>query len=111
MFIRRIYTSCLLTLAGLLVLGTPAAAADPARNPTPNDQLQAIVNHLRLWLAGLLGIGATLMLTVAGWLYMTAGGNPTQIEKAKTAFRSALVGYALAALAPVLVGVLKGLTA
>lgn len=110
MSIRRIYTTCLLTLATVLVWA-PAAAADPARSPSPNDQLQAIVNHLRLWLAGLLGIGATLMLTVAGWLYMTAGGSTTQIEKAKTAFKSALVGYALAALAPILVGVLKGLTA
>jgi hypothetical protein len=50
------------------------------------------------------------MLTVAGWLYLTAGGNPTQIEKAKTAFRSAMIGYAVAALAPILVGVLQGLT-
>ncbi|MDQ1437488.1 MAG: hypothetical protein QOK43_1117 [Acidimicrobiaceae bacterium] len=116
MFIRRIYTSCLVALVGLLTLATPAAAAEGAPTSTtttvpPADQLGPIITHLRLWLAGLLGIGATLMLTVAGWLYMTAGGSTTQIEKAKTAFRSALVGYALAALAPILVGVLKGLTA
>ena len=117
MFIRRIYTSCFLVLASVSAFAAPALADEhdgpkpPPRTPTPDDQLEAIVAHLRLWLAGLLGVGATLMLTVAGWLYMTAGGNPTQIEKAKTAFRSALIGYALAALAPVLVSVLKGLTA
>ena len=114
MFIRRTYTLCFLTLAALLTLQSPAAAAQGSQTtPTTvaeKDQLGPIITNLRLWLVGLLGVGATLMLTVAGWLYMTAGGNPTQIEKAKTAFRSALVGYALAALAPVLVGVLKGLT-
>lgn len=109
LFVRRIYRSSFLGLVTLLTLASPASA-EPGP-PTPDDQLTGIVNHLRLWLAGLLSVGATLMLTVAGWLYMTAGGNPTQIEKAKTAFRSALVGYALAALAPILVGVLKGLTA
>ena len=119
MFIRRIYTSCLLAIASVAFSGASALAGEddgpkpkpPPPPPTPNEQLEAVVTHLRLWLTGLLGVGATLMLTAAGWLYMTAGGNPTQIEKAKTAFRSALVGYALAALAPVLVGVLKGLTA
>lgn len=109
--IRRIYTSCFLAAAGVALAATPAAADQHKPPPTPDDQLAALVSNLRVWLAGLLGVGATLMLTVAGWLYMTAGGNPTQIERAKTAFRSALVGYALAALAPILVGVLKGLTA
>lgn len=116
MFIRRIYTSCFLALIGLLALPSSAGAAESAPPtttttvPPPDAQLGPIISNLRVWLAGLLGVGATLMLTVAGWLYMTAGGNTTQIEKAKTAFRSALVGYALAALAPILVGVLKGLT-
>lgn len=107
---RRIYTSSWLALAGLLVLASPAAAEKaPPEPPPPDAQLKAVILGLQGWLTGLLVTGATLMLTVAGLLYMTAGGNPTQIEKAKTAFRSALVGYALAALAPILVEVLKGL--
>jgi hypothetical protein len=114
--IRRIYASSFVALAGAL---TPTAAfaaettstSTAPTTPTGDPQLGPIIAHFRVWLAGLLGVGATLMLTVAGVLYMSAGGNPTQIEKAKTAFRSALVGYALAALAPILVTVLKGLTA
>lgn len=38
---------------------------------------------------------------------MTAGGDPGQIERAKTALKSAAIGYALAALAPVLVEILR----
>jgi hypothetical protein len=38
---------------------------------------------------------------------MTAGGDPGQIERAKNALRSAAIGYALAALAPTLVSILR----
>jgi hypothetical protein len=113
--IRRIYATCFLALVGVL---TPAAAAadttststPPTTAPPSDPQLGPVITHFHDWLLGLLGVGATMMLTVAGLLYMTAGGNPTQIERAKTAFKSALVGYGLAALAPVVVTVLKGLT-
>ena|SRR5688500_1402890 len=98
-------------MVGVLTPATAFAQTTPTTAPPAGAELGPIITNLRVWLVGLLGIGATLMLTVAGWLYMTAGGSPTQIEKAKTAFRSALVGYALAALAPILVSVLKGLTA
>ena len=98
-------------MVGVLTPTAALAQTTTTTAPPADAELGPIIANFRVWLAGLLGVGATLMLTLAGWLYMTAGGNPTQIEKAKTAFRSALAGYALAALAPILVGVLKGLTA
>ena len=52
---------------------------------------------------------ATLFLTVGGIRYLTAGGDPVQVEKAKTALKSAAIGYGLAILAPVIVTVLKSL--
>ncbi len=36
-----------------------------------------------------------------------AGGDPGQMEKAKTALRSAAIGYGVAALAPALFALLK----
>jgi hypothetical protein len=56
---------------------------------------------------GLLAGLATLFLTVGGLRYMSAAGDPSQVERAKVALRSAAVGYGLAILAPVLVGILK----
>jgi hypothetical protein len=50
-----------------------------------------------------------LFLTLAGVRYLTANGDPTEVEKAKTALRSAAIGYGLAVLAPVIVAVLKSL--
>jgi Type IV secretion system pilin len=50
-----------------------------------------------------------LFLTIGGVRYVLAGGDPAEVERAKTAFRSAATGYALAILAPVVVTVLRSL--
>jgi len=52
---------------------------------------------------------ATLFLTYGGVLYLTAGGDPGTVEKAKNALKSAAFGYALAALAPLLVSALQSI--
>jgi Type IV secretion system pilin len=85
----------------LLVLPAPTLAA-----PGPPD-LGTVLNNLRNWLVGLLAVAATLALTVGGVRYIAAMGDPGQIEKAKTAFKGAAIGYGLAVLAPVLVAILK----
>lgn len=69
--------------------------------------LSSVIDKLRNWLMSLLAALATLFLTVGGLRYMTAGGDPRQIERAKTALKSAAIGYALAALSPILVQILR----
>ena len=66
-----------------------------------------MINNLRNWIVGLLVALATLFLTIGGVRYMLAGGDPGQIERAKSALRSAAIGYALAALSPLLVSMLS----
>lgn len=89
--------------AGWLLAATGVAwAAGPA-------SLNQVIDGLRGWLVGLLATLATLFLTIGGVRYLAAGGDPGQVERAKVALRSAAVGYALAALAPVLVSVLRSL--
>lgn len=66
-----------------------------------------VVDNLRNWLVGILAGLATLYLTVGGVRYVMAGGDPGEVERAKTAFRSAGIGYALALLAPLVVTILK----
>ena len=46
--------------------------------------------------------------TIGGVRYLLAGGDPTEVEKAKSAFKSAFVGYTLAILAPVLLNIVQG---
>jgi hypothetical protein len=69
--------------------------------------LNQVVDNLRVWLIGLLVGLASLLLTIAGVRYLISGGDPNQIERAKSALKAALWGYGLAALAPVLVTVLQ----
>ncbi|MGH9078602.1 MAG: pilin [Acidimicrobiales bacterium] len=83
-----------------MVLASPASAATSA--PT----LSGVIDNLRNWLVGILATVATLFLTIGGLRYLTAGGDPGQVEKAKTALKSAAIGYALAILAPLLVSIL-----
>jgi len=84
----------------------PAAAVVAAQQVTT---VSDVFNNIRNWLIAILASLATVFLTIAGVRYLMASGDPGEVEKAKQAFRSAGKGYALAALAPVIVEILKGL--
>jgi hypothetical protein len=79
-------------------------AADLAANSLP-----VVIANLQAWLMGILAALATLFVVLAGVYWATAGGDPSQVEKAKLALRNALVGYGLAVLAPILLAVIKGI--
>lgn len=94
-----------------LMLSIPAAAfADPSgpKYLAAND-LPTVISNLQTWVMGILAAVATLFLVLAGVYYATAGGDPQQVDKAKSAFKNALIGYGLAVLAPVLLQVVKDL--
>ncbi|MER7273525.1 hypothetical protein ABT369_03615 [Dactylosporangium sp. NPDC000244] len=94
-------------VAVVLVLGETAAYA--AERGTivlaAPETINVLVDRIRLWLVGILVAVATLFLTVGGLRYMAANGDPGEVERAKLALKSAALGYALAALAPLIVGI------
>src|SRR5829696_6215422 len=100
-------------LSGLAGIGLGAAVlvvgwlATPALAQTVDPTLGQVIDRLRNVLVGLLVGLATLFLTVGGVRYLFAGGDPGQVEKAKVTLRSPAIGYGLAALAPVLVRLLR----
>lgn len=97
-----------MVVTGFVAIVISALLASPAAAQTaPAPTLNGVIDSLRAWLTGLLAAVATLFLTIGGLRYMTAAGDPGQIERAKVALKSAAVGYALAALAPVLVTILR----
>ena len=69
----------------------------------------AVLDSIRNWLTGLLVAIATVMLVYGGVRYMLAGGSPHHVEQAKESIRSALIGFALAALAPAVVDIARHL--
>ena len=108
--VARLVTVAVLSTAAVaaaLVAASPVFAADPtylAVNTIPQ-----VLDQATKWLMGILAAVATLFLTIGGVRYATAGGDPGEIEKAKGAFKSAGVGFALAALAPIVVTILKSI--
>lgn len=99
--------------AGFVALVLCVAVASPVAAAPHVVALAAtltdVLNNIRNWLVGLLATLATVFFTVGGVRYLAADGDPGEVGKAKQAFKSAGLGYALAALAPVLVEVLKGI--
>ena len=69
--------------------------------------LPTLLNNATGWLVGILAALATFFPPLGGLRYMAADGNPSEVERAKSALRSAAIGYGLAILAPVVLTVLK----
>lgn len=53
------------------------------------------VSQMYVFAVGLSGIAATIMIMVGGFLWLTAGGNNSQVENAKRYISSALLGLSL----------------
>jgi hypothetical protein len=96
------------TLALSVLAATPALAATP-QAVLAADDIPTVITNLQNWLIGILAALATLFLVLGGIRYVISNGNPGEVEKAKTAFKSAAIGYCLAILAPVVITILKGI--
>ena len=94
--------SALAVVCGVLVF--MLAFAVPAYAAT---DVNSVIDSIRNWVAGVLAALATLFLTIGGVRYLIASGNPRAVEEGKAAIKSALIGYALAALAPMFVDILR----
>ncbi|WP_045875833.1 pilin [Pseudofrankia sp. DC12] len=99
----------MMLVGGVAFAATPAPAPIPAVPPGPPvaGDLNAVLNNIRNWVMGILALLSTVALTAGGVRYLISNGDPAEINKAKEAFRNAGWGYALTALAPVGVAILK----
>ncbi|MFE9657922.1 pilin [Micromonospora sp. NPDC006431] len=82
--------------------------------PVPDDgggphSIAQVIAGITGWVMGIIAVVATMFLVIGGLRYMAAGGDPAQVEQAKGNVKSALIGYALAVLAPVVLQVLQGI--
>jgi hypothetical protein len=106
----RLIAGLLTAAVALGVLLVPSVAvADPAHTVAVAGSVGTVLNNIRNWIMGILAGLATVFLTIGGVRYVMAGGDPGEVQKAKIAFKSAGIGYGLAALAPLVVTVLKGI--
>lgn len=96
---KKLITTLVLT-AALALIAAPAAFAAAG-------DLNQVIDNLRVWITSLLAALATVLLMVGGVRYLLAAGDPGSHERAKGSIKAALVGYALALLAPVLVSIVQ----
>ena len=117
---RRLIAALLVVATGVAVafiVGAPDALAAPSEVAASGavrfvalaGSVDDVLNNIRTWIMGILALLATVFLTIGGVRYVIAAGDPGEVAKAKIAFKSAAIGYALAALAPLVVTVLKGI--
>ena len=90
-----------------LALATAVALVSAPAALAAATDLNQVIDNLRVWLTGLLAALATLLLMVGGVRYLLAAGDPGSHERAKGSIKAALLGYALALLAPVLVSIVQ----
>jgi hypothetical protein len=95
---RIFFSACAYSTLAVLIVAPAAIAA---------TDLNTVIGNLTLWLTGLLASLATVFLIIGAARYVMAGGDPIKHEKAKGAISSAVLGYAFALFAPVLVTIIQ----
>jgi hypothetical protein len=96
-------------LAALALVLTASSAHADTMVVALAGSVTDVLNNVRNWIMGILAGLATVFLSIGGVRYVMGGHDPGEVEKAKTAFKSAGWGYGLAALAPLVVEILKGI--
>jgi hypothetical protein len=96
------------TAAAALLVAASAAHAETQVLALANS-IDEVLNNIRNWLMGILAGIATVFLSIGGVRYVMGSGDPGEIERAKIAFKASAIGYGLAAVAPLIVTVLKGI--
>ena len=94
-------------LASLLILITPFlwhstrayAELVDGDKPNPLSDLEIIVANIIRSVVALGGIAVFVMLVAGGLMYLTSGGNPETVQKAKSTLTYAVIGIALFVLA------------
>jgi hypothetical protein len=107
---RRVLAVLIITAVLIGTAALPASAAALAAAPD-TARLNAVMTNITEWLTALTGGLATLLAAVGGVRYMIAAGDPGEVLKAKETLKYAAIGYAIAALASVLYGILASFVA
>ena len=112
----RLLWAGVFTVLLVVVVGGPASGAT-GESPTPAPagvhqasatlDLVTVVGNATGWLVTIMTALATFFLTLGGIRYLSASDDPSEVERAKGSLKNALIGYALALLAPTILYILQ----
>jgi len=111
MKVKNVLQNLFIGLIGLAIL-TPALtiAQVTIKNPIKyNNFCSLLTEGIIPAVAGIIGALGTLMIVVAGFLFMTSAGSPEKVKSAKTALFYAIMGILIALLASGIVATVKSI--
>lgn len=92
----KTYTLTILVLAGILVLGKVASAQISIPNPLdPCRDIGCVLYKIATFLLTIAVPILTIMVLWAGFLYLTAAGDPKKVQMAHKALLWAVIGFAI----------------
>jgi len=89
-----------LVLISFLALPVLAAAAEPPGPPEmTGTQTMEVITKIVNWLFAFLLVFAVIFIIIAGFQFVTAGGDPEKVKTARQSVIYAIIGLAIAFLA------------
>lgn len=75
--------------------GSTGGTSGQFKNPLESDSFEALVQSLARWVAAIALPIAAIFIIYSGFLFVTAGGNQSKIDAAKTTFYWTIIGAAI----------------
>ncbi len=107
---KKFSKAALITAAILLPVLAMAQGATGIQEVKPlagDTPIAGLMTKVANWATGLLIALSTLFIIFAAFLYVTAGADPGNVDKAKTIIMYAVIGIVVALLSQVVAGVVK----
>ena len=92
---KKLFALAALALISLPVLAFADGNTLTLANPLAYTTIKGLLSHVLEVVRDAIGAIATIMLIVAGMLFLSSGGNQERFEKAKKAFLYAIIGIVL----------------
>ncbi|MCP6718301.1 MAG: pilin [Patescibacteria group bacterium] len=96
-------------VAVTMMPGTLSADTIEIKNPLASDEFEDIINNVINFIFKIATVLAPLMVIMAGFLFVTAGGNLEQIKRAKNIIIWTAVGFFVILLARGIMGMIMNL--
>jgi len=105
---KILFTSVLLSLAlPIIVLADCPPGSVCIDNPLIADSFETIIDNLIDFIFNIAVVLAPLMLIIGGFLFVTAGGSPEQISRAKNLLIWTAIGFLVVLLSKGILGIIN----
>jgi cytochrome bd-type quinol oxidase subunit 2 len=107
--IKKFAASVAVMMMALPVLVSAAGFSVPGGTNLPTGSITGIITNIMNWLLMLVGIIGVIGFAIAGILYLTAAGDDTAIERAKSAMLYSIIGVIVAIIGVVVIQAVQGM--